>query len=58
MTLPGGVLFALDPEWDEASVDGFFAPVALNEHTIYKGPYGSEVVTAFFWDLRTAQSSP
>ena len=25
MTLPGGVLLALDPEWDEAMVNGFFA---------------------------------
>ena len=25
MTLPGGVLLALDPEWDEAGVNGFFA---------------------------------
>lgn len=24
MTLPGGVLLALDPEWDEATVDSFF----------------------------------
>ena len=25
MTLPGGVLLALDPEWDQAKVDGFFS---------------------------------
>ncbi len=25
MTLPGGVLLALDPEWDRAAVNGFFA---------------------------------
>ena len=25
MTLPGGVLLALDPEWDQAQVDGFFS---------------------------------
>ena len=25
MTLPGGVLLALDPDWDEAMVNGFFA---------------------------------
>ena len=25
MTLPGGVLLALDPEWDETGVNGFFA---------------------------------
>ena len=25
MTLPGGVLLALDPEWDQARVDSFFS---------------------------------
>lgn len=25
MTLPGGVMLALDPEWDEAQVDSFFS---------------------------------
>ena len=25
MTLPGGILLALDPEWDQADVDSFFA---------------------------------
>ena len=25
MTLPGGVLLALDPEWDKAQVDRFFS---------------------------------
>ncbi len=32
MTLPGGVLLALDPEWDEAMVNGFFA-----RNNIWKG---------------------
>ncbi|WP_420625273.1 cadherin domain-containing protein [Candidatus Poriferisodalis sp.] len=32
MTLPGGVLLALDPEWDEAGVNGFFA-----RNNIWKG---------------------
>ena len=25
MTLPGGVLLALDPAWDDAQVEGFFS---------------------------------
>lgn len=25
MTLPGGIMLALDPEWDEAQVDSFFS---------------------------------
>ena len=25
MTLPGGVLLALDPEWDEVKIEGFFS---------------------------------
>ena len=32
MTLPGGVLLALDPEWDEAGVNAFFA-----RNNIWKG---------------------
>ena len=32
MTLPGGVLLALDPEWDRAAVNGFFA-----RNNIWKG---------------------
>ena len=33
MTLPGGVLLALDPEWDEAGVNRFFT-----RNNIWKGP--------------------
>ena len=29
MTLPGGVLLALDPEWDQAKVESFFAANAI-----------------------------
>ena len=30
MTLPGGVLLALDPEWDQAKVESFFAANAIS----------------------------
>ena len=31
MTLPGGVLLALDPEWDQARVDGFFSENGISK---------------------------
>ena len=31
MTLPGGVLLALDPEWDHAKVDGFFSENGISK---------------------------
>ena len=31
MTLPGGVLLALDPEWDQARVDSFFSEYAISK---------------------------
>lgn len=32
MTLPGGVLLALDPEWDKARVDSFFSENAISKN--------------------------
>ncbi len=34
MTLPGGVLLALDPAWDEAKVDRFFTENDISPHRI------------------------
>ena len=31
MTLPGGVLLALEPEWDQAKVDGFFSENGISK---------------------------
>ncbi len=31
MTLPGGVLLALDPEWDQARVEGFFSENGISK---------------------------
>ncbi len=31
MTLPGGVLLALEPEWDQARVDGFFSENGISK---------------------------
>lgn len=34
MTLPGGVLLALDPEWDEAQIDSFFSNNGISPEQI------------------------
>ena len=34
MTLPGGVLLALDPEWDQARVDSFFFENAISKNNV------------------------
>ena len=31
MTLPGGVLLALDPEWDQARIDRFFSENGISK---------------------------
>ena len=34
MTLPGGVLLALDPEWDKAQVDKFFSDNDISKEQV------------------------
>lgn len=34
MTLPGGVLLALDPEWDKAQVDSFFSDNGISPEQV------------------------
>ncbi len=45
MTLPGGILLLLDPEWDEARVDRFFADNAIARGRVSDRAFGEH---AFF----------
>ena len=53
MTLPGGVLLALDPEWDGARVNGFFAQNNISKARISQLDY---VTNGFF--VRTEPGFP
>ena len=53
MTLPGGVLLALDPEWDEAGVNGFFARNNISKARISELDY---IPNGFF--VRTEPGFP
>ena len=53
MTLPGGVLLALDPEWDEATVNGFFARNNISKGRISELDY---IPNGFF--VRTEPGFP
>ena len=39
MTLPGGVVLALDPEWDEAHVDRFFSDSGIARSRVTRGEF-------------------
>ena len=39
MTLPGGVVLALDPEWDEAHVDRFFSDSGIAPSRVTRGEF-------------------
>ena len=45
MTLPGGVLLLLDPEWDQARVDRFFADNGIADGRVSERAFGEH---AFF----------
>ena len=45
MTLPGGMLLLLDPEWDQGRVDGFFAGNGIAEGRVSERAFGEH---AFF----------
>ena len=53
MTLPGGVLLALDPDWDEAAVNGFFARNNISKTRISELDY---IPNGFF--VRTEPGFP
>ena len=53
MTLPGGVLLALDPEWDGAMVNGFFARNNISKERISELDY---IPNGFF--VRTEPGFP
>ena len=53
MTLPGGVLLALDPEWDRAAVNGFFARNNISKGRISELDY---IPNGFF--VRTEPGFP
>ena len=53
MTLPGGVLLALDPDWDEAMVNGFFARNNISKTRISELDY---IPNGFF--VRTEPGFP
>ena len=35
MTLPGGVLLALDPTWDETQVENFFSESGISANQVF-----------------------
>ena len=45
MTLPGGVLLALDPEWSQAETDAFFASNGINQNRVSELSY---LINGFF----------
>ncbi len=45
MTLPGGVLLALDPEWDQARVDRFFSDNQIDRSLVQERDFA---INAFF----------
>ena len=53
MTLPGGILLLLDPDWDEARIDQFFAEHQISRDRVSERAFGEN---AFF--VETAPGFP
>ena len=53
MTLPGGILLLLDPDWDEARIDQFFADHQISQDRVSERAFGEN---AFF--VETALGFP